>query len=65
MGFDVKAMRTQKADRAEKHLVNSRSVFLKLVEKVRSFPREVEARCLAERDYESLELATLHQLMGV
>jgi len=64
VGLDVKAMRTQKPDAAQQHLSNSRTVFLKLVEKVRTFPKDVEAQCLANRDYEALELAVLEHLMG-
>ncbi|MDD4789590.1 MAG: hypothetical protein PHO07_20670, partial [Pirellulales bacterium] len=64
IGLDVKAMRSQKADVAHKHLSNSRTVFLRLVEKVRTFPKEVEAQCIAERDYEALELAVLEHLLG-
>jgi xylose isomerase len=64
VGLDVKAMRTQPAEIAHKHLSNSRTIFLKLVEKVRSFPADVEAQCLAARDYEALELAVLEHLMG-
>lgn len=64
VGLDVKAMRTQKADAANKHLTNSREVFLKLVDKVRSFPKDVEQQCVADRDYEGLELAVLSHLMG-
>jgi xylose isomerase len=64
IGLDVKAMRTQKVETAHKHLVNSRAVFLKLVDKVRSFPQEVARQCIADRDYEALELAVLEHLMG-
>jgi xylose isomerase len=64
VGLDVKVMRTQKADRATLHLSNSREIFLMLVDKVRSFPADVEQQCLADRDYESLELAVLKHLMG-
>ena len=64
VGLDVKAMRTQEAGGAHKHLSNSRAVFLRLVDKVRTFPREVESQCLATRDYEALELAVLEHLMG-
>ena len=64
IGLDVKAMRTQKADAAHKHLANSRAVFLKLVDKVRSFPESTAAQCVADRDYEALELAVLEHLMG-
>jgi xylose isomerase len=64
VGLDVKAMRTQPAEIAHTHLSNSRTIFLKLVEKVRSFPADVEAQCVAARDYEALELAVLEHLMG-
>jgi xylose isomerase len=64
IGLDVKAMRSQKADSATRHLTNSRTVFLKLVEKVRTFPKEIEKQCIANRDYECLELAVLEHLMG-
>ena len=64
IGLDVKAMRSQKAEVAHKHLSNSRAVFLKLVDKVRSFPKDVEKQCIADRDYEALELAVLEHLLG-
>ena len=57
-------MRSQKADTAHRHLSNSRTVFLRLVEKVRTFPKNVEAQCIADRDYEALEMAVLEHLMG-
>lgn len=63
VGLDVKAMRTQKADAATRHLANSRAVFLTLVEKVRTFPKDLEAQCIAERDYEALEMAILEHLL--
>jgi xylose isomerase len=64
IGLDVKAMRTQKADLAWKHLANSRTVFLKLVEKVRSFPQGQAQELIAQRDYEGLEMLVLSHLMG-
>jgi xylose isomerase len=64
IGLDVKAMRSQKADVAHKHLSNSRTIFLKLVEKVRSFPQDVLKKCVADRDYEALELAVIEHLLG-
>ena len=63
IGLDVKAMRTQKAEQATKHLSNSRTLFLMLVQKVRSFPQDVLKQCIANRDYEGLELAVLEHLM--
>lgn len=64
VGLDVKAMRTQPAERATGHLSNSRTIFLKLVEKVRTFPKDVESQCIANRDYEALELAVIEHLLG-
>jgi len=65
VGLDVKAMRTQKADAACRHLSNSRRMFLALVEKVRTFDRKLEAQCIADRDYEALEMAVTEHLMGL
>ena len=64
VGLDVKAMRTQKAEVAEAHLANSKAIFLRLVEKVRTFPRSVEADCIKRRDYEALEIAVIEHLLG-
>lgn len=65
VGLDVKAMRTQKPEVATRHLANSREIFLRLVEKVRTFPKELEAQYVAARDYEALEMAILRHLMGL
>jgi xylose isomerase len=64
VGLDVKVMRTQKVETGTRHLSNSRAIFLKLVEKVRTFPKDVEKQCVASRDYEALEMAVLEHLMG-
>ena len=64
IGLDVKAMRTQKAEAACQHLTNSRAIFLKLVDKVRSFPDDLGRQCIADRDYEALEFAVLEHLLG-
>ena len=65
VGLDVKAMRTQKAEVATKHLSNSRRIFLALVEKARTFDTKQEKQLIAERDYEALELLVLEHLMGL
>ncbi len=65
VGLDVKAMRTQKGHGVTAHLTNSRSLFLHLVDKVRSWDRQAEAQMIEARDYEALELAILKHLMGV
>lgn len=65
VGLDVKAMRTQKADVAHKHLANSRAIFLALVDKVRTWDKKLEKECIANRDYEELEMAVMKHLMGI
>ena len=64
VGFDVKAQRTQRAEVATAHLATSKAVFLKLVEKVRSFPEKIAAECIANRDYEALERLVLEHLLA-
>ena len=64
VGLDVKALRTQPADLATRHLSNSLSVFLRLVEIVRSFDREQMAACVDSRDYEALDWLVLDSLLN-
>ena len=64
IGFDVKAQRTQRADAATAHLATSKAVFLRLVEKVRSFPKQTADQCIAARDYEALERLVLEHLLS-
>jgi xylose isomerase len=64
VGFDVKAQRTQKAESATAHLATSKAVFLRLVEKVRSFPNATAQQCIAARDYEALERLVLEHLLS-
>ncbi|HEU4753981.1 MAG TPA: TIM barrel protein [Armatimonadota bacterium] len=65
VGLDVKAMRTQPAEIAWKHLENSKEIFLALVEVARRVdPQEVQGYIDA-RDYEGLELLIVRQLMGL
>lgn len=65
VGLDVKAMRSQKAEVATKHLSNSREIFLTLVEKVRTFDPAAQNELIAARDYEGLELLVVNHLMGI
>jgi xylose isomerase len=65
VGLDVKAMRTQPAEIAHKHLANSRAIFLALVEKVRTFDHKAAAECVKNDDYEELEMMTMRHLMGL
>ena len=64
IGLDVKAMRTQKADVATKHLSNSREVFLKLVEVNQSLDQTQIDALIAARDYEELDLLIMNALLG-
>jgi xylose isomerase len=64
VGLDVKAMRTQKQEVATKHLANSRTIFLRLVELVRSLDRNKVEKLIIERDYEELDMLIINHLMG-
>ena len=64
VGLDVKAMRTQKADVATKHLSNSRTMFLRLLEVSRSLDEARVQALVAERDYEELDLLIMQTLTG-
>ena len=64
VGLDIKAMRTQKLDVSTKHLSNSRTIFLKLLNVVRSLNQKTVDGLIAERDYEELDLLIVNALMG-
>ncbi len=64
IGLDVKAMRTTKQADQTKHLVNSRQMFLRLVEVARSVDASKVEQYRAERNYEGLEMYILEKLMG-
>ncbi len=64
VGLDIKAMRTQKIGASTKHLSNSRTIFLKLLEVVRGLDQETVDALIAERDYEELDLLIVNALMG-
>jgi xylose isomerase len=64
VGLDVKAIRTQPAELATKHLRNSLHIFLRLVELSRSLDRQSVETLIAARDYEELDWLILSHLMG-
>ncbi len=64
VGLDVKAIRTQPAELATKHLSNSLLIFLRLVEIVRSIDQQKIKTLIASRDYEELDWVILNYLMG-
>ncbi len=63
IGLDVKALRTQPADLATKHLRNSLAMFLRLVALVRSLDRAQINALVAARDYEELDWSILDHLL--
>jgi xylose isomerase len=64
VGLDVKAMRTQKQEVAAKHLRNSKEIFLRLVELVRSLDKVKLEKLIKQRDYEELDMLIIDHLMG-
>ncbi|MCO6452602.1 MAG: TIM barrel protein [Caldilineales bacterium] len=64
VGLDVKAIRTQPAELATKHLSNSLSLFLRLVEISRALDSQKIEELRAARDYEELDWLVLSALMG-
>jgi xylose isomerase len=64
VGLDVKAMRTQKQEVATKHLSNSRTIFLRMVELVRSLDKHKVKNLVQKRDYEELDMLIIDHLMG-
>ncbi|NLF16593.1 MAG: TIM barrel protein [Lentisphaerae bacterium] len=64
VGLDVKAMRTQKAGAATRHLSNSRTMFLRLLEISRALDEAAVQSLIAERDYEALDLLIMQALTG-
>jgi xylose isomerase len=65
VGLDVKAIRSQPAELATKHLSNSLNVFLRLVGVARSLDRARVNELIAARDYEELDRLILNCLMGM
>ncbi len=64
VGLDVKAIRTQPAESATRHLSNSLRMFLRLVELVRSLDKKAMEELIAARDYEELDWLILNHLIG-
>ncbi len=64
VGLDVKALRTQPAALATRHLANSREIFLLLLEVARGLDTARIEALIAARDYELLEIEIVRALMG-
>lgn len=65
IGLDVKVMRTQGQEGSYQHLINSLKIAKALEAKVEKFDYEYQKKCVAERDYEKLELYVMELLMGI
>ncbi|HWE92457.1 MAG TPA: TIM barrel protein [Tepidisphaeraceae bacterium] len=64
VGLDVKAMRTQPAEKAFLHLKHSKEIFLDLVDLAHSIDRTAWKGYVEARDYEGLERFIVKNLMG-
>ncbi|MDB5330618.1 MAG: xylA 2 [Phycisphaerales bacterium] len=64
VGLDVKAMRTQPAEKAFLHLKHSKEIFLDLVDLAHSIDRAAWKGYVEARDYEGLERFIVKNLMG-
>jgi xylose isomerase len=65
VGLDVKAVRTQPAELAIRHLRNSMRLFLALVARVRALDEEALNELIVARDYEALDWMILEHLMDL
>ena len=65
IGLDVKAMRTTPDAAAYEHLTNSLNVVKALEAKVDRYDYDFERKCIAERNYEALEMYVLNLIMGL
>ncbi len=64
VGLDVKSMRTQPVEDSYRHLINSKKVFELLLEKVKKFDYEFQAKCVKEQNFEKLEMYVIELLLG-
>ena len=64
VGFDVHPFRPTKPEHWLKHLDNSRRTFLRLVEKVRTYPEKDAQALISDRNYQDLDQLVLEHLLG-
>jgi xylose isomerase len=62
--FDVHPFRTTKPEHWMAHLENSRTTFLKILAKARSFDDKQAQKLIADRDYQALDLMVIEHLLG-
>src|SRR5439155_23956189 len=64
IGLDVKAMRTTKQSDQTRHLANSKAIFERMVQLVRTVDAAKVEAYRAQRDYEGLEMYIVEHLLG-
>jgi len=64
VGLDVEALRTQPKELSTKHLSNSKTIFLRLLELVRSLDVVQVEALRAAGDYKELDLLIMQDLLG-
>jgi xylose isomerase len=64
VGLDVKAMRSQPAEDCYRHIINSKRIFERLLEKVKKFDYTFQEACVKERNLEKLEMYVIDLLLG-
>src|SRR5207245_2122138 len=62
--FDVHPFRTTKPEHWMDHLLNSRSTFLRLVKKARTFDEAAANQLIADRNYQALDQIVIEHLLG-
>ncbi|HYE29841.1 MAG TPA: TIM barrel protein [Methylomirabilota bacterium] len=62
--FDVHPFRPTKVEHTVDHLTNSRTTFLRLVEKARSFDEKQAKSLIADRNYQALDQMVIEHLLG-
>ena len=65
VGLDVKSMRTQPASDCYRHISNSKRLFELMIEKVKKFDYDFQKKCVAEQNFEKLEMYVMELLLGV
>ena len=64
VGLDVKAMRSQPVEDCYRHIINSKRIFERLLEKVKKFDYKFQEECVKTRNLEKLEMYVIDLLLG-
>ena len=58
-------MRPQPVEDCYRHIINSKAIFLALLEKVKTWDYDLQNKLVAENNLEKLEMYTIEHLMGI